>query len=245
MNLFGTDGIRGIANEDLTCEIAFRLGQAVGLHLSPGKPICVGKDTRISCGMLEAALIAGITSTGRDAICLGVITTPGLSYTVNRFKLGGGVMISASHNPLEYNGLKVFGPDGRKISEETELLFSRMILGEAGCLSLPAGERIGTATDGRGMVGSYVEFLRGFVEPGMSGLRIVVDAANGSASHLAPQVWKALDGDVTFINCSPNGVNINKGCGSTPAGLAGGVRGGYTPVLLDGTATGIAVDEKQ
>ena len=140
MNLFGTDGIRGIANEDLTCEIAFRLGQAVGLHLSPGKPICVGKDTRISCGMLEAALIAGITSTGRDAICLGVITTPGLSYTVNRFKLGGGVMISASHNPLEYNGLKVFGPDGRKISEETELLFSRMILGEAGCLSLPAGE---------------------------------------------------------------------------------------------------------
>jgi phosphoglucosamine mutase len=198
--------------------------------------------------MLEAALIAGITSTGRDAICLGVITTPGLSYTVNRFKLGGGVMISASHNPLEYNGLKVFGPDGRKISEETELLFSRMILGEAGCLSLPAGERIGTATDGRGMVGSYVEFLRGFVEPGMSGLRIVVDAANGSASHLAPQVWKALDGDVTFINCSPNGVNINKGCGSTaPAGLAEEVvRGGYDAgFAYDGDGDRcIAVDEK-
>ena len=120
MNLFGTDGIRGIANADLTCEIAFKLGQAVGLRLTPPRQVCVGRDTRVSGNMLEAALIAGITSTGRDVIRLGVITTPGLSFIVRHFNLGGGVMISASHNPFEYNGLKVFGPDGKKISEDTE-----------------------------------------------------------------------------------------------------------------------------
>lgn len=120
MNLFGTDGIRGIANADLTCEIAFKLGQAVGLRLTPPRQVCVGRDTRVSGNMLEAALIAGITSTGRDVIRLGVITTPGLSFIVRHFNLGGGVMISASHNPFEYNGLKVFGPDGKKISEDTD-----------------------------------------------------------------------------------------------------------------------------
>ncbi|HHY12469.1 MAG TPA: phosphoglucosamine mutase, partial [Firmicutes bacterium] len=159
MNLFGTDGIRGIANEDLTCEIAFRLGQVVGMHLSPGKQICVGKDTRISGGMLEASLVAGITSTGRDAMRLGVVTTPGLSFIASRFHLGGGVMISASHNPFEYNGLKVFGLDGRKISEETELQFSNMILSKLDKRHLPTGNEIGTVIDGNELVQSYVEFL--------------------------------------------------------------------------------------
>ncbi len=248
MNLFGTDGIRGIANEDLTCEIAFRLGQVVGMHLSPGKQICVGKDTRISGGMLEASLVAGITSTGRDAMRLGVVTTPGLSFIASRFHLGGGVMISASHNPFEYNGLKVFGLDGRKISEETELQFSNMILSKLDKRHLPTGNEIGTVIDGNELVQSYVEFLTCLPESGMSGLRVLVDAANGSAAYLAARVWNPFKADVRFINCSPDGVNINRDCGSTnPSRLADEVvRGKYhVGFAYDGDGDRcIAVDEK-
>lgn len=248
MNLFGTDGIRGIANEDLICEVAFKLGQAVGLHLSPGKPVCVGKDTRISGGMLEAALVAGITSTGRDAVCLGVITTPGLSFVVSRFNMGGGVMISASHNPFEYNGLKVFGPDGRKISEDTELVFSRMILRESDNYPRSVGAEVGRVIDGSRMVRDYIGFLSNFLEAGMARLRVVIDTANGSASYLAPEVWKALSGNVKVINCSPDGVNINQECGSTnPSLLAQEVAWGDYDVgfAYDGDGDRcIAVDEK-
>lgn len=247
MNLFGTDGIRGIANADLTCEIAFKLGQAVGLRLTPPRQVCVGRDTRVSGNMLEAALIAGITSTGRDVIRLGVITTPGLSFIVRRFNLGGGVMISASHNPFEYNGLKVFGPDGKKISEDTELEFSRMILGETR-LALPTGDAVGRVFEGTGMVDAYVQFLRGFVQAEMSRLRIVVDTANGSASYLARQVWGALGANVKFIHCEPDGVNINRNCGSTsPSCLAAEVvRGGFhAGFAYDGDGDRcIAVDEQ-
>jgi phosphoglucosamine mutase len=248
MNLFGTDGIRGVANEDLTCETAFKLGQVVGLRLSPGKQVCVGKDTRISGDMLEASLVAGIASTGKDVIRLGVVTTPGLSFIVSRFNLGGGVMISASHNPFEYNGLKVFGPDGRKISDDTELEFSQMILGRSDNRHLPTGAGIGRVLDGTGMVDAYVEFLARFIEPGMSGLRIVIDAANGSASYLAPRAWSPLSANVKVTNCKPDGININNECGSThPACLTEEVvRGGYhAGFAYDGDGDRcIAVDEK-
>lgn len=248
MNLFGTDGIRGIANHDLTCKVAFKLGRAIGSYLSPGKNICVGKDTRISGDMLEASFAAGITSTGRDVICLGVVTTPGLSFLVRCLELGGGVMISASHNPFEYNGLKVFGPDGKKIPDEIELSISKMISDETGDECFPTGKGIGRMIDGKQYVRRYVEFLRRLPEGDLSGLRILVDTANGSASHLASDVWKNPGPTVDFINFSPDGLNINAQCGSThPLCLAAEVvRGKYDAgFAYDGDGDRcIAVDEK-
>lgn len=247
MNLFGTDGIRGIANSDLTCKIAFELGRAAGSCLSPGEKIAVGKDTRISGDMLEASLVAGITSTGRDVVHLGIVTTPGLSFIVSHFNLGGGVMISASHNSFEYNGLKVFGPDGKKIPDQLELQFSEMILVQTAGGVSPTANGIGRAIDGSRLVGQYVEFLSGLPKADLSRLRILVDTANGSASCLAPRVWKAVCPAVDFLNSSPDGLNINAGCGSThPSHLAREVaRGKYDAgFAYDGDGDRcIAVDE--
>ncbi len=248
MNLFGTDGIRGIANEDLTCEIAFRLGQTVGMHLSSKEKVCIGKDTRVSGDMLEASLVAGITSTGRDVIRLGVITTPGLSFIVSRYGLGGGVMISASHNLFEYNGLKVFGPDGRKISDDMEIKFSRIILSRNANWRFPTGNGIGKVIDGCELVHGYVEFLTQVPKVDFSGLKVLVDAANGSSADLAMKVWEPLCPQTGFINCSPDGLNINKNCGSTnPQYLASKVVKGKFNVgfAYDGDGDRcIAVDEQ-
>ncbi|HHY44517.1 MAG TPA: phosphoglucosamine mutase, partial [Firmicutes bacterium] len=159
MNLFGTDGIRGVANTELTCEIAFRLGRAMGIYLSPGMDLCVGRDTRLSGDMLEAAIVAGVTSTGRNVLRLGVITTPGLSFLVKDLGLGGGVMISASHNPAEYNGLKVFGPDGKKIPDQTECLFSEFILAKGDDGPVPSGPSVGRVLPGEALVIRYARFL--------------------------------------------------------------------------------------
>lgn len=215
MNLFGTDGIRGVANTELTCETAYRLGRAMGTYLSPGMDLCVGKDTRISGDMLEAALVAGITSTGRNVLRLGVITTPGLSFLVKELGLGGGVMISASHNPAEYNGLKVFGPDGKKVPDETEELFSAFILGETADGPHPTGPWVGRVFPGEGMLIRYSRFLESVPRERLSGLRVALDTANGSTSSIAPLIWRNLGASVTVINDTPDGININRGCGST------------------------------
>jgi phosphoglucosamine mutase len=193
MNLFGTDGIRGIANHDLTCKVAFKLGRAIGSYLSPGKNICVGKDTRISGDMLEASFCCRDHVYRQRRNMPWVVTTPGLSFLVRCLELGGGVMISASHNPFEYNGLKVFGPDGKKIPDEIELSISKMISDETGDECFPTGKGIGRMIDGKQYVRRYVEFLRRLPEGDLSGLRILVDTANGSASHLASDVWKNPD----------------------------------------------------
>jgi phosphoglucosamine mutase len=215
MNLFGTDGIRGVANAELTCEIAFRLGRAMGIHLSPGMDLCVGKDTRLSGDMLEAAIVAGVTSTGRNVLRLGVITTPGLSFLVKDLGLGGGVMISASHNPAEYNGLKIFGPDGKKISDETECLFSEFISAERDDGPFPTGASIGRALPGEALVLRYARFLENAPKERLSGLRVALDTANGATSSIAPGVWRNLGASVTVINDTPDGLNINRECGST------------------------------
>jgi len=215
MNLFGTDGIRGVANTELTCEIAYRLGRAMGIHLSQGMDLCVGRDTRLSGDMLEAAIVAGVTSTGRNVLRLGVITTPGLSFLVKDLGLGGGVMISASHNPAEYNGLKVFGPDGKKIPDETECLFSEFISAERDDGPFPTGASIGRALPGEALVLRYARFLENAPKERLSGLRVALDTANGATSSIAPGVWRNLGASVTVINDTPDGLNINRECGST------------------------------
>lgn len=214
-NLFGTDGIRGVANETLTWDTAFKLGRAVGIYLAGGRKVCVGKDTRASGDMLEASLVAGITSTGTDVVTLGVITTPGLSYLVRKLGFGAGVMISASHNPAQYNGLKVFGPDGKKIPDETEEFISRFILEGPDRGPWPTGRNIGRVMEGSSFVDQYVEFLCRIPAHRLSGLRVALDAANGSTSRIARMVWEALSADVSVYNCEPDGHNINDGCGST------------------------------
>jgi len=248
MNLFGTDGIRGIANADLSCEVAYRLGRAIGVYLSPGKEVCVGKDTRISSDMLESSILAGITSTGRNVIRIGLITTSGLSFLIRGQSLGGGVMISASHNPFEYNGLKVFGPDGRKISDETETLFSRFILERALEGPFPTGSKIGRIIPGEGLVDRYVNFLTSIPKNDFSELKILIDTANGSSSDIAAKVWGRVCKNVKVINCVPDGCNINRDCGSThPSGLLTKVTEGNYDVgfAYDGDGDRcIAVDEK-
>lgn len=225
MNLFGTDGIRGVANAGLSWHTAFKLGRAMGLYLSKGLPLCVGKDTRASGDMLEACIIAGATSAGRDVVRLGVITTPGLSYLVKHLGLGGGVMISASHNPAEYNGLKVFGGDGKKIPDSLEIMFSEFIQGDEsvtpdGCQSAayPTGSGIGRVIPGEGHVEEYIDFLSSVPRNRLSGLRVVLDTANGSTSDIAPRVWSRLGAHVDVMNNSPDGSNINADCGSTCPG---------------------------
>lgn len=252
MNLFGTDGIRGIANAGLSWHTAFKLGRAMGLYLSQGLPLCVGKDTRASGDMLEACIIAGATSAGRDVVRLGVITTPGLSYLVKHLGLGGGVMISASHNPAEYNGLKVFGGDGKKIPDSMEVLFSEFIQNEsesgiatggegtapgvvASC-AYPTGSGIGRVIPGEGYVDKYVDFLCSVPANRLSDFRVVLDTANGSTSEIASRVWSRLGARVEVINNSPDGININADCGSTcPGNLA-------AKVVNSGADAGFAYD---
>ena len=215
MNLFGTDGIRGIANSGLSWHTAFKLGRAMGIHLSKGFPLCVGKDPRASGDMLEASLAAGITSAGRDVVRLGVITTPGLSFLVRELGLGGGVMISASHNPAEYNGLKVFGGDGKKIPDSLEEQFSEFIQSESEGDVYPTGSGVGRVIPGEAHVERYVDFLCGVPDNSLSRLHVILDTANGSTSFIAPKVWSRLGATVDVMNNEPNGQNINEGCGST------------------------------
>jgi phosphoglucosamine mutase len=165
--------------------------------------------------MLEAAIVAGATSTGRNILRLGVITTPGLSFLVKDLGLGGGVMISASHNPAEYNGLKVFGPDGKKIPDETECRFSEFILAQGDAGALPIGPSVGRVLPGEALVIRYAHFLEKAPQERLSGLRVALDTANGATSSIAPGVWRNLGASVTVINDTPDGVNINRGCGST------------------------------
>jgi phosphoglucosamine mutase len=216
-NLFGTDGIRGVANKELTWEMAFRLGRAMGKYLSPGKDLCVGKDTRISGDMLHSSIVAGITSAGRNVVDLGIITTPGLSFIIKHENLGGGVMISASHNPAKYNGLKVFGPDGKKIPDELEIRFSGFILGKETYDHYPTGSDIGRVISGDLLVDGYVDFLCSVPRNDLRGVRVAIDAANGAASFIAERVWQRLSGSAEVFYNSPDGININEGCGSTHA----------------------------
>lgn len=216
-SIFGTDGVRGRANVDLTPELALALGRglvALLHHDGDRRPsIVVGRDPRWSGEMLESALVAGITSAGGDAVVVGVLPTPGVAFLTARSSAAAGVVISASHNPVGDNGIKVFGPDGFKLADDEEARLEGLLDGDHA--ERPVGVRIGRRLTDPGAVARYVEHLAATADTDLGGLRVVVDGANGAAWSVAPQVYRQLGADVVAIHCTPDGANINAGCGST------------------------------
>lgn len=217
--MFGTDGVRGIANKELTPELAFEIGQA-GAYVLTGstgkKPvILVGKDTRISGDILECALTAGLCSVGAKVVSAGVIPTPAIAYLVRRFGFDAGVMISASHNPFEHNGIKFFSGEGYKLKDETEEKIEAIILDKAEEVKRAVCEDIGHREEDYSLADEYIKFAMSVTDVRFDGIKIAIDCANGSASVTAKRALEGLGAEV-FVTCDkPDGININKGCGST------------------------------
>ncbi len=242
--LFGTDGIRGTANsEPMTAETALRLGQAAGLLFTRGPHrhrVVIGKDTRLSGYMLEPALVAGFIGAGMDVTLVGPLPTPAIAMLTRSMRCDLGVMLSASHNPFEDNGIKLFGPDGYKLSDATEAeIEALMANGVAERLAAPG--KLGRAVRLEDAAGRYIEAAKSSFPRGLrlDGLRIVVDCAHGAAYRVAPTVLWELGADVIAVGVSPDGFNINRGCGSTaPAFLSDEVRrhAAHLGVALDGDA---------
>mgnify|MGYP002551368377 FL=1 len=250
--LFGTDGIRGVVGENLTADMAFRVGQAIATVLEEEKgsrpTVVIGKDTRISSDMLESALMAGICSVGGDVKPLGTIPTPAVAYLSQQERADAGIVISASHNPYEHNGIKVFSGQGYKLSDAVERRIEEKILSDAPMKVRTRGE-IGRRHHGmRQLKRDYIDFVASTVESDLAGLKILVDCANGAASATAPELFGRFKAHTDFINYAPDGVNINSHCGSTHLeDLASAVvRGGYdVGVAFDGDADRcLLVDEK-
>jgi phosphoglucosamine mutase len=217
--LFGTDGVRGIANEDLTAELAYKLGQA-GAYVLTGEikhipKILVGMDTRISGHMLKSALVAGICSVGAEAVSLGVVPTPAIAYLTRRYNADAGVIISASHNPFEFNGIKFFDSRGYKLQDCIEERIESIILNNSEELPSPTGKKIGKKSIKKSAIEDYINFLKSIIDIDLKGLRIALDCANGAAYNAAPEIMDRLGAEVYVTNNNPDGININKGCGST------------------------------
>ena len=217
--LFGTDGVRGVANKELTAELAFKVGQAGALvltrHTDHTARILVGKDTRVSCDMLEAALIAGFCSVGAQAVCVGVVPTPAVAYLTRKYNMDAGVVISASHNTVEYNGIKFFNSEGYKLPDEVENEIEEYILDGRDIGTLPVGSGVGRVSRLDTGKRDYVDFVKGTVKGDFAGMKIALDCANGASYECAKLVFKELKADVLLINNVPDGNNINDNCGST------------------------------
>ncbi len=215
---FGTDGVRGIANTELNCDLAYKLGRAGGYVLTKGKDkvkVVVGKDTRVSGDMLESALIAGLMSVGCDIITVGVIPTPGVAYLTKHYNADCGVVISASHNPVEYNGIKFFNADGYKLDDSIELEIEKYIDDIDKVDVHPTGSGVGKKLHKHDAVRDYVDYLKTIVNADFKGLKVVLDCANGASYKVAPMVFEELGAEVVAINNTPDGNNINDKCGST------------------------------
>ena len=217
--LFGTDGVRGIANSELTPELAFHLGKAGAYVLSKEnkRPIVViGKDTRVSGDMLESALTAGILAVGGNVIKVGVVPTPAVAYLVKHYKADAGIVISASHNPYEYNGIKFFNSEGFKLDDLLEEKIEDIILRDIDPNKHLTGEALGRCIAAEDdAVDLYVNFLLTTINQRLDGMKVVLDCANGAAYKTAPKVYEALGAEVITIGCQPNGININDHIGST------------------------------
>ncbi len=221
--LFGTDGARGIANTQLSCELAMQIGRAgayvLTKHLHEKPMILIGRDTRISSKMLESAIIAGICSVGADATSIGVIPTPAVAYLVNRYQCDAGIMISASHNSVEFNGIKIFDAKGYKIPDELEEEMEEFILDHPEKIPLCEGTDIGRSFARRSAVNDYIQHIASTLDTNaLSGLTIAVDCANGSASTTAEPLFRLLGAKPMIIHAQPDGSNINRDCGSTHLG---------------------------
>jgi len=249
--LFGTDGVRGVANTELTCETALSIGRAAAAVLSAGcrrRPVFViGADTRASSDMLTAAVSAGLCSVGADVIRLGVVPTPAVAYLVEKYKADAGVMISASHNPAAFNGIKIFSGDGYKLPDLLEEQIEAIVLDGAPIPPLPVGDGVGRITEAENVCRDYIAHVKSTAAYSLDGLRVAVDCANGSASRTAETLFTSLGAEVHMLHDQPNGANINDNCGSTHMeSLAEAVvEGGYDcGVAFDGDADRcLCVDE--
>ena len=217
--LFGTDGARGIANKELTCELAMNIGRAAAFVLTEKtteKPkVLIGKDTRVSSNMLEMALAAGLCSVGADVVLVGFVPTPAIAFLVKDRGADAGIMISASHNPCEYNGIKIFDSNGFKLPDALEEKIEALVLNDSSPITLPVGGEVGSVFMREDYVDLYIDHLVESVNADLSGLKIAIDCANGCASYTAEKFFKRLGADCHFMHHTPNGVNINAGCGST------------------------------
>ena len=250
--LFGTDGIRGVVGETLTAELAYRVGQAITIVLTEQKgsapTITIGKDTRISSDMLESALMAGICAMGGSVMPFGTIPTPAVAFLTVQEEADAGIVISASHNPYEHNGIKIFGAQGYKLSDEMEEKVEDIVLSKES-LPVKTHDQIGMRLHGmRQMKSDYIDHLLSTVDCDMRGLRVLVDCANGAASATAPGLFGKLPLHADFIFDKPDGININNGCGSTHMETLcrGVVAGKYDlGIAFDGDADRcLMVDEK-
>jgi len=247
---FGTDGVRGVANSELTPELAFKLGRFGGYVLTKNSErpkILIGRDTRISGHMLEGALVSGLLSIGAEVMRLGVISTPGVAYLTKAIGAQAGVMISASHNPVADNGIKFFGPDGFKLSDEQEEEIEELLDLAEDSLPRPVGKDLGLVSDYFEGGQKYLQFLKQTVDEDFSGIHVALDCAHGATSSLATHLFADLEADISTMGSSPNGLNINDGVGSThPEVLAAFVKekGADVGLAFDGDGDRvIAIDE--
>jgi len=214
---FGTDGIRGIAGESLTADLSFKVGKALGKLLTEKKEhpkVIIGRDTRISCDMIEQALTAGLTSTGVNVMTVGTIPTPAIAYLTKTIETDSGIMISASHNPYQDNGIKIFGPDGFKLTDDQELEIEHLI-DNSDEIKNASYEQIGKLYSGNELSQKYIQHIKQSISGDLSGIKIALDCANGATTGVAPFIFGDLEADIETIGCKPNGININDNVGST------------------------------
>lgn len=253
--LFGTDGVRGLANRELTPEFALALGRAAGARLWEEMPpghdrprVVLGRDTRISGPMLQQALAAGLCSTGAEVLDAGVFPTAGVAWLIRELGASAGAVISASHNPAPDNGIKFFTAEGYKYSEAREEAIEDLLEREEDAGPRPPGDRVGACTPLPRAEESYLDYLASLVPGSLAGWRVAVDAANGAAFRLGPDLLRRLGAEVIAMGAEPDGVNINRDCGSThPQALMQAVReqGARLGLAFDGDADRLlAVDEQ-
>ena len=249
--LFGTDGVRGVANSELTCEMAMNIGRAAAMVLTDDDRrhprILIGKDTRKSSDMLEAAITAGLCSVGANVIQLGVVPTPAVAFLVGKYKADAGIVLTASHNPCEFNGIKIFSGDGYKLPDALEEQIEAIVLDHVDTPPTPVGGDLGTVTTAPNVVRDYVDHVKCTVPFSLDGLRIAIDCANCASSRTAETLFTELGAECHMLANEPNGVNVNDNCGSTHMeGLMAYVKehGLDAGVAFDGDADRcLAVDE--
>lgn len=220
--LFGTDGVRGIANTELTAELAMNIGRAAAMVLVSDEvrhpTVLIGKDTRLSGDMIEGALIAGLCSVGANVELLGVIPTPAVAYLVGKYSADAGIMISASHNPFEFNGIKIFSSEGYKLPDDLENRIEEIVLDHVTPYETESNENIGKVTVMENAADDYIEHVAKAVDCDLSGMEIALDCSNGSSSFTAEKLFTKLGAKVHMLFDTPDGININRDCGSTHIG---------------------------
>ena len=248
--IFGTDGARGVANTEISCELAMNIGRAVAMAMAEDigrKPVVlIGKDTRISSNMLESAMAAGLCSVGADVIIAGVLPTPAVAYLVAKGHADAGIMLSASHNSYEYNGIKIFGEGGLKLTDAKEFEIESIVLDDKP-YTLRQGWEVGRVTRLENLACEYIRCLVNTIEGDLEGLCVAVDCSNGSATETAISLFEKLGANAEILNGEPNGININKNCGSTHIGVLSAYvkeNGFDVGIAFDGDADRcLAVDE--